>query len=144
MVALSESVNRIPKSPDEAPEPENPKASHAKPDETAVEPDTTHEKADQVIVPLTLLSTGEVEEIDVTGWRNQSHAEPAGEQPDGAITHNVASYSNQCTAFGLIITYCLVSDESNNIQAETVSISITGTQSAGTYETFTPEDVERI
>lgn len=81
-------------------------------------------EGDREYVTLTLLSTGEVEEIDVTGWRaSLAHAYPAGEQ-SATVSAQSSTYARQCQAFGVIVMCFLSVDENNEVHVNTVTITL--------------------
>ena len=63
---------------------------------------------------LTLLSTGERVEIDVTGWRSEVSVIAA----SAASETHAAAYTKTCTAFGERITYRLYYDKDRNVCVE--------------------------
>lgn len=75
-------------------------------------------------VTLTLMSTGEIEEFDVTGWRaSLAHAYPAGEQ-SATVSAQSSTYARQCSAFGVIVMCFLSVDENNEVHVNTVTITL--------------------
>lgn len=76
------------------------------------------------LITLTLLSTGEIEEFDVTGWRDQSHAQPSGEQSGQVAAQSSSAYAKQCSAFGVIVMCFLTVDENNEVHVNTVTITL--------------------
>lgn len=88
-------------------------------------------------VTLTLMSTGEVEEFDVTGWRDQSYARPSGEQPGQVEAQSSSMYARQCSAFGVIVMCFLSVDENNEVHVNTVTITLQQN------EPLTPEESDQ-
>lgn len=76
------------------------------------------------LITLTLLSTGEIKEFDVTGWRDQSHAQPSGEQSGQVAAQSSSAYAKQCSAFGVIVMCFLSVDENNEVHVNTVTITL--------------------
>lgn len=80
-------------------------------------------EGERELITLTLLSTGEVEEFDVTGWRDQSHAHPSAEQPE-QVYSQTSTYSTNCAAFGVIVICNLWVDENNEVHISTFTITL--------------------